>query len=114
VVVAVDALGGKDVHLDQLIERHERCRAGAHVVGQRRERQLDSLALELLALPVERLMVGVFVDQNHRQQARPRSRAQSRGTAPARNPHPARDRDHRRRAMCTSALISAIVIDALT
>ena len=32
---------------------------------------VDPLALILFALAVERLMVGVFVDQDHRQQARP-------------------------------------------
>jgi hypothetical protein len=36
-----------------------------------RDRELDPFARVLLALPVERLMIGVFVDQDHRQQARP-------------------------------------------
>jgi hypothetical protein len=35
------------------------------------DRELDALARQLLALPVERLVIGVFVDQDHRQQARP-------------------------------------------
>jgi hypothetical protein len=29
----------------------------------------------LVALPIERLMVGIFVNQDHRQQARPKPRA---------------------------------------
>ena len=41
------------------------------MIGQRRDRELDPLARIMLALPVERLMVGVFVNQHHRQQARP-------------------------------------------
>jgi hypothetical protein len=67
----MNALGSEDVRLDQLIERHQRGRAGADMIGHRRHRQLDPLACKLFALAVERLMVGVFVDQDHRQQARP-------------------------------------------
>jgi hypothetical protein len=69
-VVAMDALGGEHVRLDQLVERPQRGRAGADMIGHRRDRQLDPLAPKLLALPVERLMVGVLLDQHHRQQAR--------------------------------------------
>src|SRR6516164_4227782 len=39
---------------------------------------LDPLACKLLALPVERLMVGIFVDKDHRQQARPGKAARDR------------------------------------
>ncbi len=67
----MNALGGEDMRLDQLIERHQRGRAGADMIGHGRHRELDPLARILLALPVERLMVGVFVDQHHRQEARP-------------------------------------------
>lgn len=69
-VVAVDALGSEDVRPDQLVERPQRRRAGADMIGHRRDRQLDPLARILLALPVERLVVGVLLDQHHRQQAR--------------------------------------------
>ena len=48
-----------------------------------RERERDPLALVLLALAIERLMVGVFLHQDHRQQARPgkapRDRMERRG-----------------------------------
>ena len=40
------------------------------MIGHGRHRQLDPLARILLALPVQRLMVGVFLHQHHRQQAR--------------------------------------------
>jgi ABC transporter substrate binding protein len=47
-------------------------RPGGNATGflHGRDRQLDALARILLALPVERLVVGVFLDQHHRQQAR--------------------------------------------
>ena len=67
----MDPLGGEHVSLDQFGERHQRGRAGADMIGHGRDRELDALARKLLALPVERLMIGVFVDQDHRQQARP-------------------------------------------
>jgi hypothetical protein len=69
-VVAMDPLGREHVRLDQLIEWHQRRRAGADMIGHGRHRELDALAGKLIALPVERLMIGVFVDQDHRQQAR--------------------------------------------
>ena len=66
----MNALGGEDVRLDQLVERPQRRRTGADMIGHGRDRELDPLARILLALPVERLVVGVFLDQHHRQQAR--------------------------------------------
>jgi hypothetical protein len=66
----MNALGGEDMRLDQLKQRLERRRTGADMIGHRRHRQLDPLARILLALPVERLVVGVLLDQHHRQQAR--------------------------------------------
>jgi len=66
----MNALGGEDVRLDQLVERPQRRRTGADMIGHGRDRELDPLARILLALPVERLVVGVFLDQHHRQEAR--------------------------------------------
>jgi hypothetical protein len=54
-VIAVDALGGEHVRLDQLVERRQDGRAGADMIGHGRDRELDPLAGILLALPVERL-----------------------------------------------------------
>ena len=73
----MNALGGQDVRLDQLVERPQRRRTGADMIGQCRHRQLDPLARILLALPVERLMVGVFLAA-HRQQAGSREAARDR------------------------------------
>jgi hypothetical protein len=67
----VNPLAGKHMVLDQLMERHQHRRAGADVIRHGRERYLDALARILLALAIERLMIGVFFDQDHRQQARP-------------------------------------------
>src|SRR5205823_183143 len=53
-VVAMNALRGEDMCLDQLVNRLERRRTGADMIGHGRHRQLDPLAPILLALPVER------------------------------------------------------------
>ena len=74
----MDALGGEHVRLDQLAERRQRGGAGADVIGHGRQRQLDPLARILLALAIERLMVGVLRDQHHRQQARSSEAARDR------------------------------------
>ena len=71
-------LGGEDVRLDQFVERHQRRRTGTDMVRHGRYRQLDPLARIVLALPVERLMVGILLDQHHRQQARARQAARDR------------------------------------
>jgi hypothetical protein len=59
----MNARGGEDVGLDQLVERRQHGRAGADMIGQGRDRKLDSLTRIVFALPVERLVVGVFLDQ---------------------------------------------------
>jgi hypothetical protein len=74
----MDALGGEHVHLDQLVERPQRRRTGADMIRHGRYRELDPLAGKFIALPVERLMVGIFLDQHHRQQARPGKAARDR------------------------------------
>jgi len=62
----VNALAGKHVRLDNLIERHQRRRAGADMIRHGRDRQRDPFTRILLALAIERLMVGVLFDQHHR------------------------------------------------
>jgi hypothetical protein len=74
----MNAFGSEHVRLDQLMERHQRRRTGADMIRHGRHRQLDPLARILLALPVERLMVGILLDQHHRQQARSREAARDR------------------------------------
>ena len=71
-VVAVQPLGGEHMRLDQLVQRRQRGGAGADLIGQRREAELDALAGVALALPVERLVLAELLEQDHRQQARRR------------------------------------------
>src|SRR5262249_17165479 len=66
----MNALARKHMALDQLIERHQHRRAGADMIRHGRQRYLNAFARILLALAIERLMVGVFFDQDHCQQAR--------------------------------------------
>ena len=69
-VVAVQPLGRHDVALDQVEERHEGEGPMADLVGQRRQRQVDPLAFEAGALPVERGVHAELVEQDRRQQLR--------------------------------------------
>ena len=50
--------GRKHVSLDQRMQRTQRRGASAHLVGERRQAQLDALAGVALALPVQRLMLA--------------------------------------------------------
>src|SRR5829696_5341607 len=56
-----------------------RRRAGAHLIGQRRDAQLETFAGVALALPVERLMLSELLEQDRGQEVRP-------GKAPRRDP----------------------------
>jgi hypothetical protein len=56
--------------LDQRMERLQRCRAGADLVGQCRHAQIDALSRISVALPVERLVLAELLEQDHRQQVR--------------------------------------------
>jgi hypothetical protein len=49
---------------DQLKERPGGEDAGADLVGQRRDRQVNPLAFEALALPIEGQMLAELVEQN--------------------------------------------------
>ena len=70
-VVAMQPLGGQNMGLDQRMQRLQRRRAGADLVGQRREAEIDAFAPIALALPVQRLMLAELLEQDHRQQVRP-------------------------------------------
>ena len=63
-------LGGERVALDQVEERHEGESPVADLVGQRRHRQIDPLALEAHALAIERGVHAELVEQDRRQQRR--------------------------------------------
>ena len=70
-VVAMQALGAQDVRLEALEQRHQRCRAAAHLVGQGRQADRHALPGIALGLAVERLMLAKLLEQDHRQQAWP-------------------------------------------
>ena len=65
------ALAREHVGADQIVERPQQHGAAADLVGERRQAQVDALARIALGLPVERLMLAVLLEQDHRQQARP-------------------------------------------
>ena len=67
----MDTLGGEHVAADQLGERAQHGRAGADMIGQGRDVEVDALAGIGLALPVQRLVLAVLGIKDHRQQARP-------------------------------------------
>jgi len=56
-VVAVQPLRRHDVRLDQRMQRRQGCGAGADLVGQRREAEIDALASIALGLAVQRLVL---------------------------------------------------------
>src|SRR5215471_20262050 len=66
----MNARGGEDVRLDQLVERRQHGGAGADMIGHGRDRELDLLTRIVFALPIEWLVVGVFLDRHHRQHLR--------------------------------------------
>jgi len=67
----VHALGGEDMTADQLGERAQYGGAGADVIGQSRDLEVDAFTGKGFALPVQRLMLAVLGAKDHRQQARP-------------------------------------------
>ncbi len=69
-VVAVQPLGRKHMGLDQRMQRPQRRGAGAHLVGERRQAQVDPFAGVALALTVQRLMLAELLEQDHRQKTR--------------------------------------------
>jgi hypothetical protein len=69
-VVAMQPVGGQDVALDQRVERSQRRGAGANLIGERGQAEVDSFAGVALALPVQRLMLAELLEQDHRQQTR--------------------------------------------
>jgi hypothetical protein len=64
-VIAMHPLGGEHVGADEIVERPQRHAAGANPVGQRRQAEVDPFTRVALALPVERLMLAVLLEQDH-------------------------------------------------
>jgi hypothetical protein len=67
----MDARGGEYVAADQLGERAQHGRAGADMIGQGRDVEVDAFAGISFALPIQRLMLAILGVKDHRQQARP-------------------------------------------
>jgi hypothetical protein len=57
--------------LDQAIDRHQRMGAAADLITERRCAERHALAGEPLRLAVERLVLPVLLEQQHREEARP-------------------------------------------
>lgn len=62
--------GRHDMVFNQGMERRQRHGAGADVIGQRRQGQVDALARVALALPVQWLVLPELLEQHHRQKVR--------------------------------------------
>jgi len=54
----VQAFRGQHMGADQLVDGLQRRRAGAHLIGQGRETELDAFAGEAICLPVQGLMLS--------------------------------------------------------
>ena len=92
-VVAVQSLGGHDMGLHALEQRHQHRHAGADLVGQRGQAERHALTAVALGLAIERLMLAELLEQDHRQQAR---------AGPA-----ARDHMERRRGLADALAVAA-------
>ena len=63
-LVGMNALGREHVGADQQDERHQRCGADAHPIGQRGDVEVDAFARIGRALAVERQMQPIFSEQD--------------------------------------------------
>ena len=63
-------LGGKDIRLDPTQQWRQHGAARAHLVSQGRQAERHALSGIALRLAVQRLMLPVLLEQDHRQQAR--------------------------------------------
>ena len=80
----MQALGGEQVTLDQVEERHQGESPVADLVGHRRHRQIDPLALEAHALAIERGVHAELVEQDGKVSCRRDRRQQRRADQAAR------------------------------
>jgi hypothetical protein len=65
----VQPFGGEDMGTDQLVERSESGGPRTDMIRQRGDVEIDAFPGIALALPVQRLMAAVLLEQDHRQQA---------------------------------------------
>src|SRR6516225_1247898 len=77
-IVAMQPFRRQDMGLDETVERYRGKHPGADLVGQRRDTEVDALALEALALAVQRNVLSELVEQDRRQQLWPNEAARRR------------------------------------
>ena len=77
-VVAVQTRSRQHVGRDQVVQRLQRHGTRAHLVGQRRQAQIDALSRVAVPLPVQRQVLPVLLEQDGRQQVRARPAARCR------------------------------------
>ncbi len=68
-VVAIEAFGGKDLGIDQPVDRNQGERGNADQVGKRRGAELHAFPGKPVGLAVERLVLAVLLEQQHREKA---------------------------------------------
>jgi hypothetical protein len=66
-----DRLGRQDMAADGVCEGFQKGRGFAHPIGKGRSVEVETFAVEDLALAVERQVIGIFADQDMGQQTRP-------------------------------------------
>jgi hypothetical protein len=66
-----DRLGRQDMAADGVCEGFQKGRGFAHPIGKGRSVEVETFAVEDLAMAVERQVIGIFADQDMGQQTRP-------------------------------------------
>jgi len=67
-VVAMQAFGRQHMGRNEVVQRAQRHRAGAHLVGQGGQAEVDAFARIAVALAVQRLVLPVLLEDDRRQQ----------------------------------------------
>jgi len=67
----VDPGCSHNVRLDQLVERHQRVRRSANLIGKGRDAKRHAFAGKALGLTVEWLVLPILLEQEHREKAGP-------------------------------------------
>lgn len=67
--------GGQHMSADQIMHRLQRRCAGSNLFGQRREAEIDALPGVALGLAIQWLVLAELLEQDRRQQVRPRPSA---------------------------------------
>ena len=96
----MQALGGENMGLDALEDRHQRGGAGAHLIGKGRQAQRHAFSPVALGLAVQRLMLTELLEQQHGHKV---------GTDPAAR----RDVEWRRRLADRLAIAAELLTDVL-